>query len=179
MIGLLGSMLGSRGGRMVGQLIGGRTGGMIGGFAGAFLGGSQVRKLGGLFRGGDDARADAIEPMDDHQAEILIKAMTNAAKADGHVDDAEAEAIVSELGDLPADEQAFLRRELGSPFIPAHAVAALVPTDLAVEAYAVSLIAINVDTVEEADYLRQLASALGLSNSQRNDIHDDLGADLL
>jgi uncharacterized membrane protein YebE (DUF533 family) len=50
---------------------------------------------------------------------------------------------------------------------------------LKAEAYAVSLIAINVDTMQEAQYLSELSSELGLSVADRNNIHDDLGVDQL
>ena len=181
MIGLLGSLLGGRGGRM----IGGRTGGMIGGLAGAmlagaFLGGSQLRRLGGMMPGRGDTHSSDVAPgpaLDDNQAELLIRAMVNAAKADGHVDDTESAIIMSELGEISPSEQAFMRGELSGPLMPAAVLAGGIPSELRAEAYAVSLIAINVDTMQEAEYLRELSSALGLSD--RNGIHDDLGVDLL
>ena len=178
MIGLLGSLLGGRGGRMLGSMVGGRTGGMIGGLAGAMLGGRQLRNLGGLvsrFTGGDDHKDAPESSIDDAQAEILIKVMCNSAKADGHVDEAEAEAIVSELGDVDDRERAFLTAELRAPHVQASDIARTVPANLANEAYAVSLIAINVDTMEEASYLRDLAEALGIDEGSRDDIHHDLG----
>lgn len=58
-------------------------------------------------------------------------------------------------------------------------IARSVPATLKVEAYAVSLIAINVDTMEEAQYLSDLSTELGLSPDDRNNIHDDLGVDQL
>lgn len=187
MIGLLGSMLGGRGGRMIGGMIGGRTGAMVGGLAGAMLGGRQIRNLGRMVsdRGGRDERDDGNPPppgapMTDSDAEVLVRAMCNAAKADGHVDQTEADQILAELGDdVSANEKAFLQGQLALPVEQANSLAAAVPDHLKAEAYAVSLIAINVDTVEEADYLRDFSAALGLSDSDRNDIHDDLGADLL
>ncbi len=184
MIGLLGSMLGSRGGRMIGGMIGGRTGAMIGGMAGAMLGGRQLRRLGGLVKsGGGSGGRDLPEPsapaIRDDEAQILIRAMCNAAKADGVMDETETETIIGELGEVSAEEQAFLRTEIAAAPISAAALAGQVPPALKAEAYAVSLISINVDTVEEADYLRELATALGLSDGDRDDIHDDLGADLL
>lgn len=186
MIGLLGSMLGGRGGRMIGSMIGGRTGGMIGGLAGAFLGGSQLRRLGGLIPGRGDkdnqpgtGGPQNTSPIDDGEAKVLIRAMVNAAKADGHVDETERQLIMSELGDLSPQEQAFMSAELSAPMTSASAFAGSVPQELRAEAYAVSLVALNVDTMGEADYLRELSSALGLSDNDRNDIHDDLGADLL
>lgn len=184
MLGLLGSMLAGRGGRMIGGMIGGRTGAMIGGMAGAMLGGRQLSRLGGLLssRGGGGGRDLPDAPpteLQEREAEILIRAMCNAAKADGVMDEAETEAIMAQLEDISEVERRFLRNEIAaSPILPA-AMAAEVPPALKAEAYAVSLVAINVDTPEEAGYLREFARALGLSDFDRDNIHDDLGADLL
>ncbi len=183
MIALLGSLLGGRGGRMIGSMIGGRTGGMVGGLAGALLGGRQLRGLGRMIsnRGGKSDHHDdgpAID-LDESQAEVLIRAMCNSAKADGHVDADETSQIISELGDVSDADRAFLQSELESSFKSAADIARLVPPALKVEAYAVSLIAINVDTMEEAQYLSDLSTELGLSPADRNNIHDDLGVDQL
>lgn len=182
MIALLGSLLGGRGGRMVGSMIGGRTGGMVGGLAGALLGGRQLRSLGRMIsnRGGGDNDDDGANvDLDDEQAEVLIRAMCNSAKADGHVDADETGQILSELGDVSSAERDFLQSELESPMRSAAEIARSVPPSLKAEAYAVSLIAINVDTMEEAQYLSDLSSELNLSSDDRNSIHDDLGVDQL
>ncbi len=179
-------MLGGRGGRMIGGMIGGRHGAMLGGLAGAMLGGRQIGRLGGLLRGrggNNDAQPQQQPPMPqpDHpqmtegDAELLVRAMCNAAKADGHVDEDETNRIIEELGDdASADEQIFLRRELRSPHMPARDFASLVPEELAGDAYAVSLISITVDTMEEASYLRDLRDGLGLSHGDVDAIHDQL-----
>jgi len=177
MIALLGSLLGGRGGRMIGSIIGGRTGGMVGGLAGALLGGRQLRGLGRMIsnRGGKSDQPDEGADLDDRQAEVLIRAMCNSAKADGNVDANETSQILSELGEISDADRAFLRSELQSPIKSAAEIARSVPPALRAEAYAVSLIAINVDTMEEAQYLSELSSELGLSSADRNEIHDDLG----
>ena len=95
------------------------------------------------------------------------------------MDDTEKAQIMNELGDITADERSFMQRQIGAPFVSAADMAGQVPADLRAEAYAVSLISINVDTAAEASYLREFASALGLSDGDRDNIHDDLGADLL
>ncbi|MBT8240765.1 MAG: tellurite resistance TerB family protein [Acidimicrobiia bacterium] len=185
MLGVLGSLLGSRSGRMIGGMIGGRHGAMLGGLAGAMLGGSQIRRLGGFIGGLNDrggaADTDARPPSGDDKAiseddaELLVRAMCNAAKADGHIDGDEANRIVEETGaEAAADEQIFLRRELHSPHLPARQFAADIRPDLAFDVYAVSVLAITVDTMEEAMYLRDLRDALGLSHSDVDAIHDQL-----
>lgn len=194
MIGLLGSLIGARGGRMLGGMVGGRTGAMIGGFAGSMLGGRQLGRLArSVFNGNDDdgrsgsggsrpldappppAQADALS---DESAEILVRVMCNSAKADGHVDAEEADKIMDGLGgDVTDGERAFLQAELASPLRPAAQLAGEVPDDLKAEAYAVSVLTVDVDTVEEADYLRDFSAALGLSDADRAEIHTELGID--
>ncbi len=163
-------------------MIGGRHGAMVGGLIGSLVGGRQIAGLGrslkGKMGGGDDHDGDAMS-LNDDQATVLVRAMCNAAKADGHIDETESANIMNELGDVSDAERSFMQAELAAPMMSASQLAAQVPGDLKNEAYVLSLIAINVDTMEEADYLRQLSDALGMSESDRNDIHDDLGVDLL
>jgi len=199
MIGLLGSLVGARGGRMLGNMVGGRTGGMIGGMLGGLVGSRQLGRLarsvgggggglagmaGGLL-GGDDEDdgggmidVDDADAIDEEGARLLVRLMCNSAKSDGAVDHDEAELIASQLGDdVPADERAFLQNQLESPFVTAAEVAMDIPADLAAEAYAVSLLAIDVDTSAENEYLADLASALDLSGDDRAEIHAELGVD--
>lgn len=171
---------------MLGGMVGGRTGAMIGGLAGSMLGGRKLASamrggaggLGGLLnRGDDDAPADGAE-MSEADAQVLVQAMANSAKADGHVDSAEIDQILGELGEgISSKEQAFLSEQLSSPFIPPEDMAKMVPEDLNVDAYVVSLLAIEVDNGKEIDYLRTLADAMGIDESGRNAIHDELGVD--
>lgn len=179
MIGLLGSLLGSQGGRMIGGAIGGRTGAMIGSFAGAMVGG---RRGGHLLRGAKDKISDlkggdepAGQDLTDQDAEVLIRSMVNAAKADGSIDQDEIDAITNELGDITKAEQQFLQSELGAPFMPPAAIGQQVDESLRVESYVVSLMSINVDTDEETNYLRSLADSMHIDKAERDSIHDQLG----
>jgi len=186
MTGLLGSLLGAGGGRMVGQMLGGRTGGMIGSLAGSMLGGKAMRgggggagglggMLGGLMGGGDDNEAPAAN-LNDSQAEILIRAMVNSAKADGQVDEAEINAIVGKLGnDLDASDEAFLRAELSKP-LDVQGFIDSVPADLSTQVYAMSLLSIDLDHEGEKQYLMQLANGLNIDADTANAIHDDVDA---
>lgn len=91
--------------------------------------------------------------------------MIAAANADGTIDEHERAAIVEriESAGLGAAERNFLLEEIGRPAsVEAIAAAATTP-DLAEQVYAVSLIAIHVDTPEEHRYLKSLASATGLA----------------
>jgi len=187
MIGLLASMIGGRGGSMLGRMLGGRTGAMVGGMVGSLVGGRKLSRLGrSLFdrNKGNAARTSsslASEPgepdaISDADAATLIRAMCNAAKADGQVDEHEARNITGELGDeVSAAERAFLEAEIASPMRSAADMAGAVPAGLRDEAYAVSLMTVKVDTVGEADYLRDFAAALGLSSDDVREIHAELG----
>jgi len=128
--------------------------------------------LGGLGGGKDDEPAPP--QMDDDQAMIIIRAMTNAAKADGTVDQSEIDAIIERAGDLDDEEQEILRRELASPLDLDDFIDS-VPSGMEADVYAASMLPIEVDTVAEAEYLRNLASGLGLEADQVADIHDALG----
>lgn len=198
MIGLLGSLLGGRGGRMLGGMIGGRNGAMIGGLVGSLIGGRRLSRglsrggglggltggLGGLLGGDDDQSAatgqasglaDDGDAITEEDAALLIRAMANAAKSDGSVSREEVEGILGRLQDAEDGEVEFLNRELTSPFVPADQFAAGVPDDLAVETYVVSATAVEIDTNEENDYLRDLAAALKIDADSRDALHAELG----
>jgi len=178
MMGLLGSLIGSQGGRMLGGAIGGRTGAMIGSFAGSMVvgrqGGNLIRgakgKLADL-KGGDQDDQGGQE-LTDRDAEVLIRSMVNAAKADGSIDQSEIDAIMGELGEITHEEQKFLQSELSGPFLPAEGVGQQVPESLRVEAYVVTLMSITLDTDDEANYLQALADSMGIDETERHEIHD-------
>jgi uncharacterized membrane protein YebE (DUF533 family) len=107
------------------------------------------------------------------QALTLIKAMINAAKADGQIDAEEQQRILAKLADAGPQEIEFLRTEIAKP-LTMDFLANLNPA-MATEVYAVSLMAINVDTAAEFDYLQQLAQHLGLDSETINGIHGQLG----
>lgn len=109
------------------------------------------------------------------RAEILIRAMINAAKADGHVDEQEQENILQRVGDVDQEEAEFLRREIASP-LDIQAFIRSVPRGMEQEVYTISLMGIQLDEQSEARYLIDLAQGLGLSADTCNDIHRELGA---
>lgn len=179
------SLIGAFGGGAVGNMLGGRTGGMIGSMAGSMLAGKMRSGggaggigdlLGGLM-GGDEGKQQAsaaAASMDEGDAMVLIRAMCNAAKADGTVDDAEIEAILSRAGDLDAEDKAVLRAELRAP-LDLDAFVNDVPSGMEADVYAASLLPISVDTPAEVQYLQQLGQGLGLSTEVMNSIHQELG----
>lgn len=178
MIGLLGSLVGARGGRMLGSMVGGRTGAMVGGLLGSLVGSRQLGRLArSVSDRGQGRQGDGdVDVLDEDTAALLVQLMCNSAKADGQVDETEAERIASQIGDnVTDDERRFLNGQLASPFVDAGQLAASVPGDLSAEAYAVSLLAVDVDTAAESRYLADLASALGLSETDRAEIHAEIG----
>jgi uncharacterized membrane protein YebE (DUF533 family) len=110
-------------------------------------------------------------------AMILMQAMISAAKADGQIDGGEMERILGKLEEGGADGEArdFVLQEMRKPLdIDALAAQAQTPT-LAAEVYAASLLAIEVDTPAEKDYLRQLAQKLRLDPAVVAHLHSSLG----
>jgi uncharacterized membrane protein YebE (DUF533 family) len=108
-------------------------------------------------------------------AEIVIKAMINAAKSDGHVDSEEKEKIIGKLGDdITPEEAEFVRNEFNAP-LDAAEFASQVPAGMQQQVYAISLMAIDLDTNEEARYLHELAQNLGINQQIANNIHDEVG----
>ena len=152
---ILGSLMRGRGG--------GSGGGGLGGLLGSMLGGGSSPKMSAAER--DEA--------DDH-ATLLLRAMINAAKADGQVDKEEVDNIVSRLGEVDEQEAAFLRAELQAP-LDVDGYCRSVPGELAEEAYAFSVMGMRLDTQQEAQYLGAVAQGLKLDGGTANAIHEKLG----
>ena len=184
---LLGSMLGGNatGGGLLGSLLSSGAGmSILGSLAGSLLGGGRSGGglgsiLGSMLGGGGGSSAPAVSDQQrqaaNEDAEILIRAMCNAAKADGQIDQSEIDAITSRLGDIDEHEAAFLRRELQAP-LDLEAFCDSVPSDLTQQAYAFSLLGMKLDTQREAQYLGAVAQGLRLDGDTCNAIHDKLQA---
>ncbi|MCX7890136.1 MAG: tellurite resistance TerB family protein [Rhodobacteraceae bacterium] len=119
---------------------------------------------------GDVAAAPAHEAV----AALLLRAMIQAAKADGRIDEAEKRRILDSLGEASAQEVAFVRQELAAD-IDVAGLARQVPEGLAVQVYGASVMAITLDSRQEAQYLHALADALGIAPADVNAIHARLG----
>lgn len=113
---------------------------------------------------GEPAQLEA-PPAPKATAEILLKAMIAAAKADGHVDSAELANIRQQLEGLKADAAVndLILHELSQP-LDAKQIAALANNDPAVatEIYLVSAAIIDNANEAEKTYLDDLRSALQL-----------------
>ncbi len=196
--GVIGNVLGSMGGNKNAAL------GGLGALAGAVLGGggrsargavgggglamlaslafSALKKIGqapsnpprALFEPETDDDVAALE----QDAEVIVKAMINAAKADGKIDQEEIERIVGKLeeGGLTEEEKAFFMEEANKPLdIDAVVASAGGKADMAAQIYAASLLAIEVDTPAEEQYMSELVSRLGLHPDVAAHIQQALG----
>ncbi|KAA0701059.1 tellurite resistance TerB family protein [Neorhizobium sp. P12A] len=97
----------------------------------------------------------------------LVRAMIAAARADGHIDEAERRQILGKIGQagLGAEAEAFIGRELANPVDIDAIVAAATTEEQRVEIYTASRLAIEPDTRAERGYLDLLAGRLGLADA--------------
>ncbi len=109
------------------------------------------------------------------RALILVQAMINAAKSDGKIDSTEQEAILKRLSDRSPNTIEFLRAEFAKP-LNVREFCASIPIGMEQQVYTMSLIAIDLDTGQEAKYLMDLANGLRLDPAVREQIHQRLGA---
>ncbi|MBX3566852.1 MAG: tellurite resistance TerB family protein [Rhizobiaceae bacterium] len=98
---------------------------------------------------------------------MLVRAMIAAAKADGHIDDAEREKIGAKLNlaGLGNEAEQFIMDELKAPLDLDALVASAQTEEQKVELYTASRIAIDPDTRAERGYLDLLAGRLGLPDA--------------
>jgi len=116
----------------------------------------------------------APTPQQDAAAGLMLRALLQAAKSDGKIDEGEKKKILDALGDASTEEMAFVNRELSAP-IDVQGLVKQVPKGSEQQIYAVSVMGIDLDSQKEAEYLGQLASALGLGPREVNAIHVKLG----
>lgn len=170
-------------GDLLGQLTGGGAaaggglaglGGLLGGIAGARGGEDSGGGLATLLA----ADNPADEPSEDEVATLMIRAMAQAAQADGAIDEGERTRLMSALQDSdPADIEK-VQAILDQP-VDAAALARDTPKGLETQVYTMSVNAITPDNQAEAQYLHDLAQALGIQPQMANQIHDSLGAQRL
>jgi uncharacterized membrane protein YebE (DUF533 family) len=111
-------------------------------------------------------------------AKIIVLAMINAAKADGAIDQVELQKIVGKLeeGGIDQEEREYFMKESIKPMDLEGVIASADGrADLAAEIYAASLLAIEVDTPLELEYMQKLAAGLGLNAQTVRYIESSLG----
>jgi len=173
---LAGALLGGGGGAFKGALGGGAMA-LLGALAYSALKGSGGREP-EVPLGLREPQTDADKRFLEGDAELVLKAMINAAKADGHIDRSEVQRIAGQLEKTGIDQQTreYVMAEMQKPMDTEGLVAAAAGRpELAAELYAASLLAIEVDTPAEKVYLDELASKLGLDVAAANRLEEMLG----
>lgn len=144
--------------------------GLMSAMGGASAAGGQQADdmLSGLFKG------TPVGVAAEDNAKLMIRAMVQAAKADGEIDADERKVIMDALKDATPDEIAFVREQLAAPVDP-MALAAATGDAMKAQVYSTALMAIRMDHPAEVDFLRQLASGLGLETAARDRVHAAMG----
>jgi len=164
-------------GALAGSLLGGGGGsfkGAIGGGVMAMLGAMAYSAFKGTGSSGSEEMPVGLHQPENQQqeeeleqgAELVLKAMINAAKADGKIDAAEIQRILGKLEEAGTDSDArdFVINEMNKPMdLNSIVAAAKGRPQLAAQIYAASLLAIEVDTPAERQYMQQLADGLSLT----------------
>ncbi len=182
----------------LGDLLGGLTkgggdlGGMLGGLLGAGAGAKAVSKsksnskdksankqnsFGEKFNqsltNGNEPEIPPT-PQQEVAAGLMLRAMIQAAKSDGKIDDAEREKLLGKLGDISPQERDFVNAELAAE-IDVAGLARQVPNGMEAQVYAMSIMGIDLDNQTEAQYLHDFATELGIDKRNVNHIHAQLG----
>ena len=110
-------------------------------------------------------------------ATLTVRAMINAAKSDGRIDEKESERLVGKLREdgITDEEQRFVMEEMRKPMDTDAIVRAVPNEQVAAQLYTASLMAINVDTDVERRYMQELASKLGLNQQAVTFLHQAVG----
>jgi uncharacterized membrane protein YebE (DUF533 family) len=110
-------------------------------------------------------------------AELILKGMINAAKADGQIDQQEGQRIMGKLQEAGIDQhgQQWVLNEMYRPLDLDAFAAEIHSPEVAAQVYAASLLAIEVDTDAERSYLQQLAKRTGLQPTVVQQIHQTMG----
>jgi hypothetical protein len=178
---------------MLGQVLAGRAGPAAGSQTGSL--GAQLDELSRMSRPGGPGAGKASgsfgeklnqslerfgepdqPPTRDEEAlaAVLLRAMIQAAKADGRIDPNEMGRLRERLGHVDQEELEFVNSELQRD-VDADDLARSAPAGSEQQVYLFSVMAIDLDHDSEARYLHKLARALRLDGPTVNAIHDKLG----
>lgn len=175
-------------GALAGALLGGgrrSMGGALGGGVMAVLGAMAFQAL--RNRSGQQARVPLglAEPRSaaeraelQRNSELVLRAMVNAVKSDGRIDEREVSLLIGKVQEQGADAESleFLKQQMAQPMETAALVAAAEgQPGLAAQLYSASLLAIEVDTPAEKQYLQDLAAGLGLEPEVTRRLHQAVG----
>lgn len=145
--------------------------------------GGLMAALGGATAAGTSSAADMIDNLTgkkaasttlEENARLMIRAMIQAAKADGEIDAEERQKILDHLEGAGPDEIAYVREQLNAP-LDLQGLVAETGENAKAQVYAMSAMAIRVDSDAERAYLDSLARGLGLSDAAQARIHQAMG----
>jgi uncharacterized membrane protein YebE (DUF533 family) len=175
-------------GALAGSLLGGgrkSMGGAVGGGAMALLGviayqalKAHSGKKAPVPLGLREPKTPAEKRQLEKNSELILKAMINAAKADGQIDEKESRKIIGKIKKSGADDEGlqFIMMEMQKPMETGKLMAAAKgKPELAAEMYTASLLAVEVDTPEERHYLQDLASGMGIDPRVARSIEQAVG----
>lgn len=148
------------------------------GLAGILAAAGGMAAAGGKNAGGmldQFAKSGAVAPEAEQTAALMLRAMIQAAKSDGGIDEAERAKILDTIGDdADAEDIAFVQEQLTAP-IDVEGLANDTPAAMRAQVYSASLMTIRLDTQPEAQYLDALARAMGLDQPTVNALHMQMG----
>ncbi len=142
--------------------------GLLGGLAGASAGAEGTRRMRGLLDTTRETPEDT--PEEEQVSGLMVRAMIQAARADGEIDAEERASLMEVIGEADAEETAFIERQMAEPLDP-EGLARDTPRGHEIEVYTASVVAIEPDNRAEAEHLDRLARALGLEKGVVNEIH--------
>ncbi|MBR1672831.1 MAG: DUF533 domain-containing protein [Fretibacterium sp.] len=175
---LLGALTGKQGSSTAMNGLGGGMMGLLGMMAyKALMGSGQEAASSGIASGAVSAPR-VTEQQIASDAEIILTAMIDAAKADGQVDAEELNRITGRLKSTGAGQEGlnYVVAQLQAPMATEKIVSATRGRpELAAQVYSASLMAIEVDTQAERAYLDRLGKAMGLSASVIRNIEQLVG----
>jgi uncharacterized membrane protein YebE (DUF533 family) len=133
-------------------------------------GGDAVKTIEGV---PETSRFHPVSQTED-DALLFLRTMVAAAAADGHIDEAERSRIVKGLTEAGIDPEAsrWLESEMASPADVEELAATIDDPEKAAQVYAAARIAIDPDTIQEREFLNQLAAALDLEGAVRAQIDE-------
>jgi uncharacterized membrane protein YebE (DUF533 family) len=161
-----------------GSSMGSMAGGLLGSLAMTALQSYMDRQKSSSSPAAPELPAESASTEENEAAQTLVQVMISAAKADGEVTSAERQRILNEVTQAGAEEEerAFLQRELDKPIDLDAVLNRVRDLQMAEEAYAASLLAIEVDTPAEQQYLAYLATRLNLNAETVAQLHERFDA---
>lgn len=133
-------------------------------------------------QGAGNVQPQTVDRLPPAQVELhskaILQALVAAAKADGHIDAREREAIEGEFTRIDPDSelQQWLHAELEKPLDPGEVARAATTPEIASEMYLASLMAADEQNFMERAYLDELARQMGIDEALKLKLQQQLKA---